>query len=195
MATAFSDTQRKQIEQAEELLFSGPQKEGFVKDLFFGKFRSESVIPFPELPPDIKLRGDEMVERVKEYCQESIDPADIDVNARIPDSVVRGLGDLGVLGMTIKPEYGGGGYSQFNYCRAMEIIAELEPTVRGPYCGSLFYIGSNGNMDSNILIRTFVCRNGLIQCAAGGGIVADSDPQAEFEETLHKAEGMFRALR
>ena len=78
--------------------------------------------------------------------------------------------------------------------RAMEIIAELEPTARGPYCGSLFYTGFDGQVDSNILIRTFTCRRGWIQCPVGGGIVAQSDPQAEYEETLHKAEGMLRAL-
>lgn len=78
--------------------------------------------------------------------------------------------------------------------RAMQIIAELEPTVRGPYCGSLFYIGFDGTADSSILIRTFVCRRGWIQCGVGGGIVANSNPQAEYEETLHKAAGMLRAL-
>jgi para-aminobenzoate synthetase component I len=79
--------------------------------------------------------------------------------------------------------------------RAMEIIAELEPTVRGPYCGSLFYAGFDGAADSSILIRTFVCRRGWIQCGVGGGIVANSDPVAEYEETLHKAAGMLRALK
>ena len=79
--------------------------------------------------------------------------------------------------------------------RAMEIIAELEPTARGPYCGSLFYVGFDGAADSNILIRTFTCRRGWIQCPVGGGIVAQSDPVAEYEETLHKAEGMLRALQ
>ena len=79
--------------------------------------------------------------------------------------------------------------------RAMEIIAELEPTARGPYCGSLFYAGFDGRVDSSILIRTFTCRRGWIQCPVGGGIVAQSDPEAEYLETLHKAEGMLRALR
>lgn len=78
--------------------------------------------------------------------------------------------------------------------RAMQIISELEPTVRGPYCGSLFYNGFNGRFDSSILIRTFLCRHGWIQCPVGGGIVAQSDPADEYEETLHKAEGMLRAL-
>jgi para-aminobenzoate synthetase component 1 len=78
--------------------------------------------------------------------------------------------------------------------RAMEIIAELEPTVRGPYCGSLFYAGFNGAFDSSILIRTFVLRHGIVQCSVGGGIVAQSDPLAEYEETMHKAEGMLRVF-
>lgn len=79
--------------------------------------------------------------------------------------------------------------------RSMEIIAELEPTVRGPYCGSLFYAGLNGEFDSNILIRTFTVRNGWIQFPVGGGIVAQSHPRLEYEETLHKAAGMIAALQ
>jgi len=78
--------------------------------------------------------------------------------------------------------------------RALEIIAELEPTARGPYCGSLFYAGHNGTLDSSILIRTFTIRHGLIQFPVGGGIIARSNPEDEYAETLHKAEGMFRAL-
>jgi para-aminobenzoate synthetase component 1 len=78
--------------------------------------------------------------------------------------------------------------------RAMEIIAELEPTARGPYCGSLFYVGYDGRMDSNILIRTFTIQQGWVQCPVGGGIVARSIPAIEYDETWHKADGMLRAL-
>ena len=78
--------------------------------------------------------------------------------------------------------------------RAMEIIAELEPTARGPYCGSLCYVGFDGQMDSSILIRTFTISQGWIQFPVGGGIVAQSDPDSEYQETLHKAAGMLRAL-
>ncbi len=78
--------------------------------------------------------------------------------------------------------------------RAMELIAEIEPTVRGPYCGSLFYVGCDGSMDSSILIRTFVVRRGWVQCSVGGGIVADSDPVSEYNETMDKAAGMLWAL-
>lgn len=78
--------------------------------------------------------------------------------------------------------------------RAMEIITELEQVARGPYCGSLIWCGFDGNADSNILIRTFIQKGGWVHCPAGGGIVSLSDPQAEYEETLHKAAGMLRAL-
>ena len=75
-----------------------------------------------------------------------------------------------------------------------QIIAELEPTARGPYCGSLGYIGFDGVMDTSILIRTFTIGRGWVQFPVGGGIVADSDPVREYEETLHKAEGLIKAL-
>lgn len=78
--------------------------------------------------------------------------------------------------------------------RAMQIIAELEQVARGPYCGSLFYVGFDGRADSNILIRTFVQRGGWLQCSVGGGITAQSDPRAEYLETLDKAAGMLAAL-
>ncbi len=122
MSATLTDLQKKQIEQVEELLFSGPEKEGFAKDLYFGKFRDESIVPYPELPEKNQQLGSEMVERVKEFCRDNIDPVKIDRESLIPDSVVKGLGDIGVLGMTIDPEHGGQGMSQFNYCRVMEII-------------------------------------------------------------------------
>lgn len=78
--------------------------------------------------------------------------------------------------------------------RAMEIIADLEPTCRGVYCGSIGFIGFDGAMDLNIAIRTFVLTDDILTFQVGGGIVADSDPVAEYEETLTKAEGMKKAL-
>ncbi len=78
--------------------------------------------------------------------------------------------------------------------RAMEIIAELEETRRGAYCGSFFWIGVNGAMDSNILIRTITRQGGWLSFPVGGGIVADSNPESEYLETLYKAEGIFRSL-
>lgn len=78
--------------------------------------------------------------------------------------------------------------------RAMEIISELEPTVRGPYCGSLGYVSTNGEMDWNILIRTLTCSHGWWQFQVGGGIVAGSQPEMEEEETWTKAAGIIAAI-
>jgi para-aminobenzoate synthetase component 1 len=94
----------------------------------------------------------------------------------------------------LRASFPGGSVTGAPKIRAMEIIAELEPTARGPYCGCLGYLGFDGGMDTNILIRTFTVGKGWIQLPVGGGIVADSVPEQEYEETLHKAEGMLRAL-
>ncbi|HPL62549.1 MAG TPA: anthranilate synthase component I [Syntrophales bacterium] len=79
--------------------------------------------------------------------------------------------------------------------RAMEIIDELEPVRRGPYGGAVGYFSYTGNMDFCITIRTMLVRNGKIYIQAGAGIVADSNPEAEYSETLSKAEGLAQALR
>ena len=78
--------------------------------------------------------------------------------------------------------------------RAMEILAELEPTRRGPYCGSIGYIGFDGSMDTNIVIRTYAIKGDVVTFQAGGGIVADSRPESEYEETLDKARALRAAL-
>lgn len=79
--------------------------------------------------------------------------------------------------------------------RAMEIIAELEPTCRNAYCGSLGYIGFDRTVDLNILIRTITARGGWWEFPVGGGIVSQSEPEREWEETGHKARGLLRAIR
>jgi para-aminobenzoate synthetase component 1 len=78
--------------------------------------------------------------------------------------------------------------------RAMEIIAECEGTPRGPYCGSMGYVGANGSMDMNILIRTLVYNNDTVSFNVGGGITASSEPAAEYQETLDKAAGLFNSF-
>jgi len=78
--------------------------------------------------------------------------------------------------------------------RAMQIIDEVEPTRRGPYAGAVGYFGFSGNMDTCITIRTLIIKNGIAYIQAGGGVVADSDPAAEYQETLNKAKAMLRAV-
>ncbi len=78
--------------------------------------------------------------------------------------------------------------------RAMEIISELEPTPRGPYAGAVGYFGFNGNMDFCITIRTITVMDNKLSVQVGAGIVADSSPESEYEETLRKAGAMFKAI-
>ena len=79
--------------------------------------------------------------------------------------------------------------------RAMEIIEALEPQRRGVYCGAIGYVGFDGNMDLNIAIRTLVHSRGIVRCWAGGGIVADSRAEDEYQETFDKAAAMLKLLQ
>jgi para-aminobenzoate synthetase component 1 len=94
----------------------------------------------------------------------------------------------------LRAAFPGGSVTGAPKVRVMEIIAELEPTARGPYCGSLGFLGLDGSMDCNLLIRTITQGRGWVQFPVGGGVVAESTPEAEYAETLHKAAGLLRAL-
>jgi len=94
----------------------------------------------------------------------------------------------------IKATFPGGSITGAPKIRAMEIIEEIEPHARNIYTGSIGYISFHGRMDLNIVIRTMLRMNGRIYAQFGGGIVADSDPAMEYEETLHKGRGVFEAL-
>ena len=78
--------------------------------------------------------------------------------------------------------------------RAMQIIDELEPHRRGPYAGAVGYFDFNGNMDTCIALRTMVIQDGNAYVQAGAGLVADSVPAAEYQETLNKARGLLKAI-
>jgi acyl-CoA dehydrogenase family member 9 len=112
----------KQVQQAEELLFSGPTRSGFAKALFRGEFRADVIFPYPALPEAERAATDAAVAQVREFVESSIDPVAIDRQADIPRSVVEGLSRLGVMGMTAPLEFGGRGFSQSANCRIMEVI-------------------------------------------------------------------------
>ncbi|HYO09075.1 MAG TPA: anthranilate synthase component I family protein [Tepidisphaeraceae bacterium] len=101
--------------------------------------------------------------------------------------------DVGFVDL-LRATFPGGSVTGAPKIRAMEIIEELEPTRRGPYCGAIGYLAKDGTVELNVAIRTMIVRDGLVHVPVGGGIVADSDPQAEYEETLVKAKAMFAAL-
>ncbi|MCC6444571.1 MAG: aminodeoxychorismate synthase component I [Armatimonadetes bacterium] len=94
----------------------------------------------------------------------------------------------------LKATFPGGSITGAPKVRAMEIIEEMEPVRRGVYTGAIGYFDAGGHMDLNIAIRTFVLAGGKAYFHAGAGIVADSDPESEYRETLDKARALFTAL-
>jgi len=94
----------------------------------------------------------------------------------------------------IKAMFPGGSISGCPKIRAMEIIDELEPNIRGIYTGSLGYIGLDGNIQLNVAIRTMILERNNLYFSVGSGIVVDSDPEKEYEETLDKAKAMIESL-
>lgn len=94
----------------------------------------------------------------------------------------------------LRGTFPGGSITGCPKIRSMEIIDELEPTVRSVYTGSIGYLGWDGTMDLNIAIRTLLLQNNRLYYQVGGGIVSDSVPEEEYEETLHKASSMKEAL-
>src|SRR5690348_2201711 len=117
------DAQRqKEIQQAEELLFAGPQALGFAKGLFQGHFVSDWVMPYPRIAEAERHDLDQSLTELRKFLNEDLDPAEIDRQADIPRSVIDGLGRIGVLGMTAPKEYGGHGFSQMANCKILEEI-------------------------------------------------------------------------
>src|SRR6266545_530334 len=117
------DAQRqKEIQQAEELLFAGPQAVGFAKGLFQGHFVADWVMPYPRIPAAQQIELDETLRELRQFLDEHLDPAEIDRQADIPREVIDGLGCVGVLGMTAPKEYGGRGFSQMANCKVLEEI-------------------------------------------------------------------------
>ena len=94
----------------------------------------------------------------------------------------------------LRAAYPAGTVSGAPKIRAMEIIAELETDIRGPYSGGVGFFDFSGNIETCITIRTLVMKDGLAHVQAGAGIVHDSDPQKEFEECQHKARALLAAI-
>ena len=113
---------QKEIQQAEELLFTGPQALGFVKGLFQGHFVSDWVMPYPRIPAAQQTELNRTLKELREFLDANLDAVAIDRNADIPREVIDGLGRVGVLGMTATAEYGGSGFTQMANCRILEEI-------------------------------------------------------------------------
>jgi len=113
---------QKEIKEAEELLFTGPQALGFAKGLFLGQFVADWAMPYPRIPVAQQVELDKSLTEVREFLDRELDPISIDREADIPRHVVDGLARVGVLGMTAPKEYGGRGFSQRAYCEVLQEI-------------------------------------------------------------------------
>lgn len=122
MSATHPEPHAKEIHDAEELLFAGPQRLGVAKGLFFGRFTADWVMPYPAMPAEQSEKLDAVMPELRRFLDEKLDPAAIDRNADIPREVIDGLGRLGVLGMTAPAEFGGRGFSQMANCRVLEEI-------------------------------------------------------------------------
>src|SRR5947209_17993215 len=111
---------QKEIQQAEELLFSGPQALGFAKGLFAGHFVSDWVMPYPRIQAAEQAKLDKTLAELRQFLDAELDAAAIDRQADIPRNVIDGLGRVGVLGMTAPEDCGGHGFSQMANCKIRE---------------------------------------------------------------------------
>src|SRR5438445_1257573 len=108
----FKRQDQEQIEKAQDLLEGAPVSEpGFVKSLFFGRLHLDKVMPYPKQDPADAARVEGLLADVDQFLKEHVDPDLIDREERIPREVIDGLAKLGVLGMTVPKEFGGGGFS------------------------------------------------------------------------------------
>lgn len=175
---------RPRTARPEADLFAGDDLQQSVKD------RAENVMIVDLLRNDLSRDCDARSVHVAQLCG-------LEVYEHVQHlvSVIRGRlrVDCSPLDL-LQHAFPGGSITGASKHRAMQIIAEFEPTARGAYCGSLFYLGYDGAFDSNILIRTITAGRGWWQAPVGGGIVAMSNPRLEYEETWHKAEGLLRAM-
>src|SRR5262245_24251811 len=119
----------QQKKQAEELLFSGPEHLGLAKGFFFGHFNAKYVFPYPHLPQAVQAPVDQAVAKMRKFCDEHIDSFAIDRQSDIPQSVIDGLAEMGVLGMTATSDCGGQGFTQQGYCQVIEVIGGYDSSV------------------------------------------------------------------
>jgi len=121
----FSRADQEQMEKAKDLIDDNTSAElGFVKSLFFGRLKPADVMPYPRQNLDEARRTDELIAKLDAFLKAEVDPDKIDAEERIPQHVIDGLAKLGVLGMTVPTEFGGGGFTHTAYCRVLEHVAK-----------------------------------------------------------------------
>jgi para-aminobenzoate synthetase component 1 len=168
-----------------------PFEEGMERDL------RESAKDQAELNMIVDLERNDLGRICRTGTVEVAEARAIEAHSTVYQGVATIRGDLREdvgLADILRATFPSGSVTGAPKIRAMEILDELEGVARGPYCGAIGWFDSGGNMQFNVGIRTMVAKEGKIYIPVGGGIVADSDPAAEYEETLIKAKAMFSAV-
>ena len=176
-----SEKDRKQIEQAQEMLGPDPETMGFFKNMFWGNFREELVFPYPEVPADEIERCDKLVAALDDYLRNEHPHFEIDQKEEIPGWAVERLFDLGVMGMIIPREYGGGGFSITSYNRVLERIgrtcgstAVLVSAHQSIGCGAIILFGTEEQKQAFLprmgrdTLSAFCLSEPNVGCDAGG---------------------------
>jgi para-aminobenzoate synthetase component 1 len=176
---------RQRTARPEADLYAGDELQQSEKD------RAENVMIVDLLRNDLSRVCRPESIRVSQLCRLETFPFVQHLVSAVCGTLTPGQGAIDL----IRASFPGGSITGAPKVRAMEIIAELEPTARGAYCGSLGYLGFDGTLDLNILIRSITASRGWWQLPVGAGIVSQSIPTQEYEETLHKATGLLRALK
>ena len=176
-----SEKDRKQIEKAREMLGPDPERMGFVKNYFWGNFREELVFPYPEVSPEEIARCDQLLAELDEYFRKEHPSIQIDQEQEIPQWAIKRLFEIGLLGMIVPKEYGGGGFGITSYNRALERVgsscgstAVLASAHLSIGCGAITFFGTEEQKKkylhrvSNDTMSAFCLSEPNVGCDAGG---------------------------
>ena len=176
-----SEQDRRQIEKATEMLGPDPERMGFVKNVFWGNLREELVLPYPQASADETARCDQLLAAVDDYLRNEHPTIQIDNDQEIPASTIRRLFEIGVLGMVIPTEYGGGGFTITSYNRVLERIgytcgstAVLVSAHLSIGCGALSLFGTTKQKELYLprmateMLSAFCLSEPNVGCDAGG---------------------------
>lgn len=176
-----SEKDRKQIEDAQEMLGPDPATMGFIKNLFWGNLREELILPYPEISPEETARCDQLLAELDDYLRNEHPHAEIDEKQEIPDWCIKRLFDIGVMGMIIPQEYDGGGFSITSYNRVLSRIGEtcgstavLVSAHQSIGCGAINLFGTKDQKAKYLprmakdMLSAFCLSEPNVGCDAGG---------------------------
>ncbi len=176
-----SEKDRKQIEQAQEMLGPDPHTMGFIKNIFWGNFREELVFPFPEAPAEEVARCDQLLAALDDYLRNEHPSIEIDATQEIPEWCIKRLFEIGVMGMIIPKEYGGGNFGITSYNRVLQRIGEscgstavMVSAHQSIGCGALVLFGTEEQKQkylhrmANDMLSAFCLSEPNVGCDAGG---------------------------